>query len=181
MKKIRNVGILLVGGLLLMRTHASLPGWAYAEGWFINSQRDITDLSQIDKTTDGNAVPNLDSRSASIWSGGNLDTAASAPGATFVGPTGSITASLVQSAFGQIVAGPLGYGGASSNLVLTAANGINSGAAYRYNLVLGQPIGMSNAAFNIIFPGVPTTFGTNAIVAPSTIIRHEKTSFSRGH
>jgi hypothetical protein len=174
MKAFRNFLILVSGLGIVMPARASLSNWAYAEGWFINSERTITNVNEIDTTTNGTSVPNLDSRSVAIWSGGNLDFVADAPTAVFVTSSGLASASLVQSAIGQMVAGPLGYAGASSNLIASAQTAIDSGAAYRYHLLPGtsQPIGLQGGAFNIIFPGVPTTFGTNGIVEGDPTINY---------
>src|SRR5262245_4424559 len=112
MRTVLRVAFLISGGMLALPAQGSRLNWTYAEGWFVNALRAMTNAAQIDQTTNGTIVTNLDSRSMSIWSAGNVNTAASAPTATFLGPSGIQTVSLIQSACGQIVAGSLGYSGA---------------------------------------------------------------------
>ncbi|MEW6157219.1 MAG: hypothetical protein AB1813_07275 [Verrucomicrobiota bacterium] len=157
---IRGSLLLVMANLLSVASvGASSHQFVFAEGHFENRQRTITVLDAVDRPPDSagfatNRVANLDSRSVAIWAGGNagpLD--GQIPSASVVMDGSPVTVQLAHSAFGQIVAGPLGYLEAGPTLRAEAASLVRAGASYRYTEVNGKPIGLLGGAFDIRFEG----------------------------
>lgn len=138
----------------------------FAEGYFANSQRLLTSSAQVDVWTNGLAIPNLDSRAIAISAGGNVNDPSSAPSAG----SGTSKILLTHSAFGQMVAGPLGYPDAGADLVATSVRSRIAASPYKYDLVGGKPSGLAGGAYKILFAGMPRHDGTNSVAPGHALI-----------
>jgi hypothetical protein len=125
----------------------------FAEGWFVNSIRTITDPSQI-QSRDTNAV--------SIFAGGNVGIYPDPSWALSAPPQAQITLGganrtiyLAQSAFGQMVAGTLGFPGSTSGLLNEGFQLLTNSAPYAvFTSLTGAMTPAGGGAWDIRFPGV---------------------------
>jgi hypothetical protein len=96
--------------------------------------------------------------SVALWSGGNVgpypEPGYDVPSATFNDGRREITVRLDQSAFGQMVAGPLGYPQADVKLEADAFALVKASAAYATDLTLTGELIKPAGAWDIRFPGV---------------------------
>lgn len=128
------------------------PAGTFVEGWFRNSFANLTDPAQF--VTNSPLTPS----SASVWAGGHAGPVPApggeVPTAQFTIGTGSMTVKLVQSATGQMIAGPLGFGDASGTLRAEGFRSLTNSAAYARIPTLTSPLERPVSGWQIRFPGV---------------------------
>ncbi len=142
----------LLAGSLLARADLF-----FAEGWWLNARI----LQEGDQR--------IVAESSALWAGGNVgsypEPGYDTPSVTFNDGQKSVTVRLEQSAFGQMVAGPLGFPDAGARLKSDAFALLKASAAYATDITLNGEIQKAEGAWDIRFPGVidpatGTDFGT---------------------